>query len=286
MKKRNKIIISITLSLALFLCSVIGIKALTIVNEENGTVDYTLKYAYNAREDGWYDAFKIYLKENGKNQYMFNGYNLKYEKMENCYIPVIDEKTGKVVDKIIPPGVSLATLEEYRNDINKINQYFTEKQFDKVININDVKELELDKISKEYVVGLFNKAISSKELTETGEYIESTIFKRVEVESDNNSQPGKYILSYTIDYGFITNVYIDFEYNDGTYLKDNYQLTLYNNDNVNNIEILQTQVIDSLNGKRLTKDIEKGLVDSYIMDENTAEEITSLLKEAAKSLEQ
>lgn len=285
MKKRNKIIISITLSFALFLCSVIGIKALTIVNEENSKVDYTLKYAYNVREDGWYDAFKIYLKENDENQYMFNGYNLKYENMENCYIPVIDEKTGKIVDKIIPPGVSLATLEDYRNDINEINRYFTEKQFDKVISINDVRELELDKISKEYVIGLFNKAISSSELTETGEYVDSTIFNRIEIDSTNIEQPGKYILSYTIDYGYITNLYIDFEYSDGSYLKDNTQRTLSNEGNINNIDILQTQVMESLNKKNLNKDVENGLVKTYIVDQSVEKDINNLLQETNKSLE-
>lgn len=244
-KKVNKKTILIGV-VSIMLLSICGLKLIKATAEEtNGEKEiYSLKYAYNARADGWFDAFKIYIKNDGNSVYDFNGYNLKYDKLDGYYIPVIDEN-DEIIYKIDPPSPTLAYSDDYREDIKSINNLFNEKQFKNKITLDDVKNLNLTNLDKEYIVNLFNKAIDSEELTEQGEYIDNIVYGRVETESTDSNLKGKYILTYTIDYGYISNVYIDFENNNGEYISSKTERSINEQSLINLFDSVEKEVLNS-----------------------------------------
>ncbi len=269
LKQKRKIII-FGVALIMLVTTVSGLILTKAKAEETKYEEesYTLKYAYNARDDGWYDAFKIYIKNDGNSVYNFNGYNLKYDKLDGYYIPVIDEH-GNIVYKIDPPSPTLAYSDDYRDDIKSINNLFNEKQFKSKISFDDIKDLNLTKLDKNYIVNLFNKAIESEELTEKGEYIDNIVYGRVESESTDSNLKGNYILTYTIDYGYISNIYIDFENTNGEYISskkgknskeqnlmaslDNVEKEILNNNqqNLSKVKEFNNNEYNSLNKKDL-----------------------------------
>lgn len=290
MKKMEKIL-PLALMAVVIIIAVGTVMAGAIDSKSIEEEKYAIKYAYDDKEDGWKIAFKIYLRSNGKNSYSFNGYNLKYDELDGYYIPMVDSQTGEIVEKIKPKAIMLSVSEKYSKEIIEVNRYFNEKQFISSISLSDLSDLNVEKIDKKYLVNLFNKAINSEELTEKGNYADSALFDRVEVKSTNDEMEGTWRLTYIIDYGNISDIYIDFISKDGEYLKDKKKQNKTEKDKISEIMLLEDSLIDKLNQKNINskeKNIDYYTISkNYINSENSNvanSDIQKLIEETLKSL--
>lgn len=138
----------------LFSLAAISIATLVIIGNVNANesnmnaenVSYTSqKSIHDIKNDGWIYLFEINYQNNvnDKKLYIFDGYNLKYDKLDGYYIPVIDSTTGKEVDRVIPNYITLGISEKYKEDIKKISDFFNEKQFTNKITLKDLNSLNI-----------------------------------------------------------------------------------------------------------------------------------------------
>lgn len=291
--KKNKIIIPIISVLALVVVAIIIGKATAsdVDTKMNQEAPYTMKYAYDDHEDGWTIGFKIYYHPNDRITYSFNGYNMKYEELDGYYVPMIDSTTGEVVEKLKPDVIRLSTSEKLSGEINDINEYFNEKKFKESIILSDLDELKTNKIDKEYLVELFNKTINSEELTSKGNYADSSLFDRVEVESTTTDLEGTWKLSYTVDYGNITNIYIDLVSKDGKYLKSTKKQNKIQQSTIESIKVFEDELVKKLNQNDIKKEVEKSnyskVSKNYVESINTnlpENDMENLVQEMIKSL--
>ncbi len=280
MKKVKKLILFIVIGVIIALGAVM---ANTIDNEDKKEREFTIKYAYDDKEDGWKIAFKINLYSNGKRSYSFNGYNLKYDELDGYYIPMVDKDTGEIVEKIKPKTITLSVSEKYSEEVLAINKYFNEKQFMTSISLYDLNDLSLKNIDKDYLVNLFNRAINSKEIEEPGNYADSPLSDCIKVESTEESMPGTWRLFYIIDYGNISDIYIDFISKDGTHLKDKKKMNEKEKNITSEITELEHSLIDKLNQKSVMSK-EKNTNYSVIAKEYVALENSSLPKNDIQKL--
>lgn len=203
--------------------------------------------------DGWVYVFEIYYPQNNSQDilYLFDGYNLKYKELEDCYVPIIDKKTNTIIDKIIPDYVTLSISEKYKDDVKTITDYFNKKQYEKTISLEDLKELNTKQIEKSYIVEIFNNTINSKVKKNVGEYYNTSFLERITVESSDENLKGEWQLSYMIDFGYISEVNIEFITHENDYILSNHDtksILIYTNlqDEINNIEkqIIEEQSFD------------------------------------------
>lgn len=215
----------------LFLITVLLITATVIVNKENkvkaesksiqNAPAFTIKSAYDEKDDGWVYFFKIYLSDDSeKKSYVFNGYNLKYQEKEGFVIPVKNSKTGEIIKEIKPGYVSLINSKEYKQDLINIKKFFEQKQFDNLITIKDLQDLQLVSFEKKYIVSLFNRAINSKAERVNGEYASAPIFGLMKKKSTDEKLDGEWQVAYLLKNGRINNLNIEFIDADGNYSLD------------------------------------------------------------------
>ena len=209
-------------------------------------VPYTQKSVYEEKEDGWIYVFEILYEEGKNNRYIFDGYNLKYDELDGYYVPVVDKATGEILYKASTEYITLSISEKYGKDIEMISKYFNEKQFEKEITINDLKDLKTKHFDKEYLVNLFNKTINSEMKKEPGEYLDAHFNDKVVIESSNNEMPGKWQLSYLMEYGKIKHLNIEFISSSGEFLSDKVEnISMEERELLNEIEILEQDIVES-----------------------------------------
>lgn len=246
----------------LIVCMLVAISSIVIVNLKNASaesfdiINYSQRSVYDEKEDGWIYTFEIYYPDSDKedNIYMFDGYNLKYKKLDGFYVPVIDRESGKVIDKITPEYITLSISEKYGEDIRKIVEFFNKKQFVKTISENDLNELNINTIEKKYLVDIYNRTIESELKTEPGKFNGSYSVGKVNLDSSDKNLQGELQLSYLIDYGNIIDVNIEFIDKNGTYLSDKSKEKLSSDElalinEIDSIENNITSIIDSSNAK-------------------------------------
>ena len=216
-----KIIKIIIVSLLLVGCSK--------VSENDITATYVSKCVAKEKNDGWFEIFCIEplkkdqnLKEvknnyfyNDKTTYSFDGYNLKYKEIKDCYIPIYDKK-GNEVGKVPTSVPSFATSKIYRDEIKEISSFFNTQKFKTKITLNDLEELKIKKIDKQELVNLFNEAFE-KEPIEVGKFKNIPILNIIQSESSDD-----YIfqVGYYCEYGVIQKINIEVIFNNNTYLSD------------------------------------------------------------------
>lgn len=234
---------------------------------------YVSKCVYVDKEDGWFDYFCIELSKkdeakksvdgnyefNQDTNYIFDGINLKYQTLDDHYIPIYD-KTNKEVDKVDAPYPSLSVSATYRDEMKRINTFFNNKKFAEKITGEDLKDLQLDKIDKETLVNLFNMAYE-KDPIELGEYIN---IPSISIKSSILNNDYQFQVGYFAEYGNIIKINIEVLYEDGTYLSDlisnddstNEQDELYKK--LNNIEdfIIYNQKFDISKYSGYNKELE------------------------------
>lgn len=239
--------ISILSLICIVLVGILTVNAQTI--KENNEVGYTEKSIYDQKEDGWIYSFEIiYVKKDKSVNYIFDGYNLKYKESDDYYVSYKDAETGTEIDRIPSKFATLSTSGEYRDEIKEINKYFNEKKYSKTITINDLSELNITKISKEYLVDIFNRSITSDTKIKPGKYINASSLERITKKSTDENLSGEWQVMYLIDYGEIVNVDIEFISEDGEFLSDkaNKDKALISDRNMNNnINKIEDEIIAS-----------------------------------------
>lgn len=250
--KKRRITLPLILVLILFVsifCIMTGLKVYAANNNEE-TKNYKYQQSiHDKRDDGWIYVFQIYYPEtkNDKKVYMFDGYNLKYKELENHYVPVIDKETQTEIDRIIPEYVTLSISNKYREDIKKIAEYFNEKQFSKKIVKEDLNDLNILEFDKDYLLEIFNKTIESPPKYEVGEYYDASFIDRVNMKSSDESLNGEWQLSYLIDFGYISEVNIEFISSNNEYVlssNNNQNVFMYNNLS-SEIDMIEKSIIEN-----------------------------------------
>ena len=159
------------------------------------------------------------------------------------------DSSGKYTYEIETDHPSYLRNKELNNDIKSISNYFLEKKFTKEIDLNDLEELELEKIDKQEVIDLYNSAINSNLIKKFGNYPNTNRPIYLTTSMNNNNYTWK--LGYILVMGHIKYVNIELLINE-QYLSDlikenkatDEQKEIF--DNIKNIEnyILKTQKFD------------------------------------------
>lgn len=214
------------------------------------TVGYTVKSVYDEKQDGWIYGFEIiYVTEDSSINYIFDGYNLKYRPNgTEYYVSYRDMETGEEKERIPSKYATLSTSAVYRDEIKLINNFFNEKKYQKTISIDDLSDLDIEKIDKDYLVDLFNKTIESKVKTTPGQYLEAPSLEWKTQKSTDKENPGEWQVMYITDYGYIQDIEIEFIKSDDTYLSELANTrTISTKDSklLNQIEQLEKQILDN-----------------------------------------
>lgn len=177
--------------------------------------------------------------------YDFDGINMKIDKIDDLYFPV--RKDGELYKKLKAPCNCLLYYHKYRNDLDKINKYFTEKKFQSSINLENLKDLDIetDFYSKEDLVYLFNQALKINYKRPLGN------FEYVLTSTSKKDEAGEWTIVTDGSYGYLEIINIDYKYNNGKYLSE---IAFENNTNskkyndIKNIEmhILNTQSAENI----------------------------------------
>lgn len=240
------------------------------------------KSVYDDKDDGWVYAFEIvYFDSGDENIYMFDGYNLKYKELDGYYVPIIDKETGEIIDKVKPNYITQSISEAYREDIKNIVEFFNKKQFNDKITVKDLEGLEFKVVSKEYLVDIFNRTISSKLMTEPGEYFDDYFVSRVNVDSTDKAMKGEWQISYILNYGHLYDVNIEFIDESGRYLSDvakSKSATAKDLELFAQVEVLEKAMVEK---QTLAIDLAKS---SIKLDSKTGSDITKLLNNLASEV--
>lgn len=231
---------------------------------------YTEQSVFDDKGNGWIYNFEIiYLDGEEKLNYIFDGYNLKYKPVgKEYYVSYNDLETGKEIDRIPARYATLSTSEVYRGDIALINNYFNEKQFKSKITINDLKDLKITKMDKKYLVDLFNRTISSDIMNESGKYIKAQSLDIKTIDMEDGS--GNWQIMYILDYGYISNIEIEFIAEDNKNLSDKKDLSSDEEKLLSEIDNLEERIIKE-------QQVSSKLVDSNYKVINNEKELKELL---------
>lgn len=225
MKFRKKAIIIILTLVFVVLISGCGVKE----KEDNTYPGFASNCSTIDKEDGWFYFFCIQYPKIDKSiktvknnydkssaySYVFDGFNIKYKKLDGYYIKISDN-SGNEVGQIEPAFPSLSVSETLRDEIKEISEYFNKKAFNKNIALKDIEDLNINTIDKEILVQMFNDAYN-KEPIELGSYVD---LPQAEIIFSDEVDNYKYNIGYYIEYGNIIKINIDILYNDNTYLSD------------------------------------------------------------------
>ncbi len=274
----------------IFICLIFVILVLTIINiidqnkaDDKLTIEDEEEYigtrdSLFQGNDGWYFFFVINsYGENGRTENVFDGFNLKYQKMEGYNILVYDY-TGKNIKDRIPTTPSKSISEKTvngkmeRNEVFEISKYFDEKQFNREISEEDLNDLELEHYDKKFIVNLYNSAINSKlDDTVTKFNISSLEFL---TDAKNNG--------YSVNIGIMSQrkgivaVRIDLIYDNGVYLSD-----LINSKKATQKQIKIYNNLVSI-GNKLVETQEANLKEKFDLNGDIYDRVFSLLKELEK----
>jgi hypothetical protein len=156
------------------------------VNNKN--VKKYSKEVFIEKEDDWIYYLHITKIENvDKMVFSFDGINLKYNKLDNYYVPVRDTE-GNEIDRA-EGFPMLSRSAENRNEIKEINNFLNNKQFIEDISEKDLLELELKSVNKEDLINLVNKSIKAEfiDLSSDNDMLKMTFFDNIQNEIDDNT---------------------------------------------------------------------------------------------------
>lgn len=201
------------LSLLLIACLLISMTACN--KKASPAYKFNTKTAVEEREDGWLYFFNYEYTKTDK-FYIFNGYNLKYKHIDGYDIPIIDSKTGKIIDILTSSLPSLALNQKIKPDIDAVECFFSKKQFVTPIKISDLDNLNLNKIHKEDILRLFNLAIGKNDL-DNGKY---SYLPEADIVQETLLSGYQWQVGFFISHGNILKVRIELIYNGSKYLSD------------------------------------------------------------------
>lgn len=233
---------------------IILLTSCSIINGNTQNIWYSSFYYFEEQENGWREGFVIEIpKENTKKDtgksildinnedtyIYFEGYNLKYSKINNCFVPVKDQN-GNMIDKAYPRLINLAHDQTRRDEVDQISTFFQSKRFSNSISIDDLKELDLKYFTKDKLVELYNKTISQN-TKEYGKY--STNINQIKQKKDSKQNIIWQVGCFSI-YGNITDVQIEVII-DNEYLSDKSDLTKVENNMLSELNNIEKYIIDN-----------------------------------------
>lgn len=244
MKSKKNVFLTISLLVFMLLITGCGVEK----KEENNYPGFASKCTTIDKTDGWFYFFCIQYPKTDKSiktvknnydrsnaySYVFDGFNLKYKKLDGYYVKISD-KDGNEVGQIEPAFPSLSVSETQRDEINEISDFFANKSFNKIISLTDLEDLNVNTIDKESLVQMFNAAYE-KEPIELGKY---TDLPQAEIVLSDSEKNYKYSIGYYVEYGNIIKINIDILYDDNTYLSDLIQNNIASNDQIKEYENLK-----------------------------------------------
>ncbi|MBQ7105748.1 MAG: helix-turn-helix transcriptional regulator [Bacilli bacterium] len=263
-KKKNKKVIMIS-GCIMFLFLIISCIIIFSDNKENEFIlksgDLTRfpgKYAYIEKDDGWVCNFELDYKKNSNTPYYYNYAcnNYKYNYLEGfmSYNTESDEYGEYRYSSMSKRPPSYYYNDDYYDEIFKINEFFAENEFNKEITINELSSLNIDLISKDELVFLFNKAVSSDLIDKYGNY-PYMVGDYMSISKDRNG----YVWQIGISFLKGKIVYVNLELLiDGKNLsdikeKDTNEIVLYNNIDKIEKHILKTQTLSLPDGLSYNK---------------------------------
>lgn len=206
-KKNTMIVILLTVLMSAII-TYIGINSAK--NNNNANSFLTEKNAFLEKEDGWIYVLNVSKEaQDNKNHFYFNGYNLRYQAVEDFII-------NDYYNQNIIPYLS-GESDDYKKETLAIDKFFTEKQFTEKIKQNDLKDLKISLINKEDLVYLYNQLLSNKKKDNWGRYQTMPEMTIKEYVFGNDY---KWTIGYLIDYGIIKYVDIELVYSNGEHLSD------------------------------------------------------------------
>ena len=176
--------------------------------------------AVKEKSDGWVCVFEInsYLHQKEGAWYGFDCYNLKYSELPGFYTEGKLVNTSDMDLEFYPsPFPRYIHSFEYIGDILRINEYFSQKEYDRVITIEDLKNLELSKIDKQEVLALFNQVIQTPKPETFGNY--ANIYIEANIHTSKILDSYQWKLGYILNHGHISYVDINLVIG-GEYLVD------------------------------------------------------------------
>ena len=184
-KKRSRYVIFICSIILLLIIIGFGIAIYAISKNESrlnskivpgSQVYFPVQYAQLEKEDGWTCYFEIEYESSESNKpyyYSYNCENFKYPKLDGFVSSGTEsDSTGTFTYEIPVNHPNYIYHERYSEEVRRIQSYFQEHEFQTVISMEDLSELDLELIDKQEVLDLYNKAISSKKIEIYGNYPE------------------------------------------------------------------------------------------------------------------
>lgn len=188
-----------------------------IVSDEG----YHAKGAIQECSNGWFLFFELGYNLNNKtpvDEYVIvNAVNLKYSKLDDFRISVIDPETKKEIDSIQPEVSYCSMNPQYKSILNNLEKALLEREQVPNLTENELSNFEENDIfNKKSVVNLYNAAIEKGEMTfgKYGDLSESGLKSEYELSGY------KWQVGYFLSYANITALNIELIYSDGTYLSD------------------------------------------------------------------
>lgn len=207
--------IKLFLLLIIIFLIVCGCNSSNLNENENNTINFISKCSFRDGEDGWFKYLCIDVSKKNKNiniiednyifddkvTYVFDGINLKYQSIENYYIPIYDEEKNEI-GRLSSNYPSLSISKELKDEIKEINTYFNKYKFKNKITIDDLKSLNLTFINVHELIDMFNEAIENNP-KKLGKYINLPF---VSIKQSLNEGGFKYQVGYYLEYGNIRKV--------------------------------------------------------------------------------
>ena len=191
-------------------------------------------------EDGWYQTFimSTYDLSVEDTQNFYNACNIKYESLPDYNILIYDAVTKEVIDRI-PSFPNLVISEKSkdgvteREEVKIVDNYFNSKDFNRTINVNDLKDLDLKLLDKEKIVKSFN-AVYEKDFSTKNSNL---YLPECAIRKDKQKNGFKVQIGFINTRPEILALRIDLLYSNGKYLSDliennqatTEQINMYNN---------------------------------------------------------
>ena len=250
---KRKVILLMIIGLALIMTGCNSTK--DEKNDDSQLVGFYEVMSYLDKEDNWIYTFSLsYDKEKNITYRQFNGFNMKYDKMDGFYIPILDEKTEKEVGQLPPSIINLVNDQIHDEEFDRINDFFNEEKFTDYITIDDLKSLKTSYFSKEDLVILYNRALDLEPAESFGKYNYSINFLK------SNEEDRRWQIVTLGTFGYLDKVRIDIKYKDGKYLSDivlSDEATIEQQNTYKIIENIQTELLKNkeIDFDGLTKDM-------------------------------
>lgn len=187
--------------------------------EEVPEINFSTMASTLETNDGWvYYCYAEFDKDSNIQDarsvnFSYDAYNIKYNYLEDCRIPVIDSNTGEIMDYQYSSIPYISLIPEFNRDFAKVENWLEENKPISPISKTDIEDLDLKIMDVDLFIKLFNEMITSQKL-ETGafyNYFEGDM-KREEIYLDGY----KWQIGYVVMHGVMKNINIELLYYDDT----------------------------------------------------------------------